>query len=351
VASITTSGVITAYPFTSSDPVTGAITAGLDGALWFVLGNSIARSTTSGTITEYPVPTRNAGLIDITAGPDGALWFTEERGNKIGRITTSGVITEYPLSSSSPYFVGPLGITTGPDGALWFTVSEGLGRITTAGVMTAYLFTGPISAHHSAAGITTGPDGELWFTTSPSSIGEGVFVSANLSAAPSSSSYAMNVDFMGSGFGPNELVHVYEAGIGSALTASGTTNSVGSFSAEGRVSQAIQGDRVFLGKGQASGKIGAASFIMIPDVFLSPTTGPVGTAVTVTGYGFAEFQTESIFWDNSTDMLGSAMTNFRGSFTVSSAFTFAVPAGAAPGAHMVLVESEAGQYSATFTVE
>src|SRR5277367_4876566 len=66
------------------------ITAGPDGALWFIenFANQIGRITTAGTFTEFPIPTKNSGVSGIASGPDGALWFTEAIGQKIGRITT-----------------------------------------------------------------------------------------------------------------------------------------------------------------------------------------------------------------------------------------------------------------------
>ncbi len=133
------------------------ITAGPDGALWFVNNNSIGRITTAGAVTNYTDPSIS-GPGGISAGPDGALWFTNATNNSIGRITTAGAVTNYTGTGIS----SPEGITVGPDGALWFAnlKNDSIGRITTAGAVTNYTGTG-IS---SPVGITTGPDGALWFT-------------------------------------------------------------------------------------------------------------------------------------------------------------------------------------------
>jgi streptogramin lyase len=140
------------------------ITAGGDGAMWFVehrakpvAGPYIGRITMSGTVTNFPVPTAAADPKDITAGPDGNVWFTESGIDRIGRITPSGSITEFGgLRAGSK----PDAITAGPDGNLWFTEASGssIGRITTAGNVTEF----PIGG--SAAGIAAGADGNLWFT-------------------------------------------------------------------------------------------------------------------------------------------------------------------------------------------
>jgi virginiamycin B lyase len=159
-------GAIDEFPVPGGgDP--GGITAGPDGALWFVEEGSseIGRITPTGVVTnEYPVSTTSGAdpnrLDQITVGPDGALWFTEPRDNSIGRITTAGAITEFPLPVPGGQ---PEGISAGPDSNLWFTAAglNQIGRISTAG--TIDLFAG---ASPGASDITAGPDGALWFTES-----------------------------------------------------------------------------------------------------------------------------------------------------------------------------------------
>src|SRR5712671_3088073 len=107
--------------------------------LWVIvlLGPAVGAATPAPaqTFNEFPVPTANSQPAGITAGPDGALWFIELLANKIGRITTAGVITEFTIPTANS---GASIITTGPDGALWFTERSAnkIGRITTAGVVT-----------------------------------------------------------------------------------------------------------------------------------------------------------------------------------------------------------------------
>jgi streptogramin lyase len=119
----------TATSFTGGAQVTTEqpvfVTAGSDGATWFVEGfpvtDTIGRMTTSGTLTEYDLTSLVPGAPNvnfITAGPDGALWFSDAGNNKIGRITTSGAVTEYTVPTGG---ASPVGITVGPDGNIWFT--------------------------------------------------------------------------------------------------------------------------------------------------------------------------------------------------------------------------------------
>lgn|GEM_PF-1470904 len=146
----------------------GGITAGPDGAVWFVEtgANKIGRISEEGQITEYPVPTPHA--IDgeqgfIAVGPDGALWFNEDLAKKLGRITMDGQITEYEL----PNEVWPLrAFVAAPDGTLWAT-SQGINGIVKLSLDGQVLAQYPVPTPYSGiAGMTLGPDAALWFVES-----------------------------------------------------------------------------------------------------------------------------------------------------------------------------------------
>ncbi len=138
--------------------VPGSITAGPDGALWFVEyeGKQIGRITTAGEIQEFPVPTTPS---DLAFGIDGNVWFTDG-GEHIGRMTLEGQTT---LFKTPTPFSSPNSIIVGPDHNLWFTEqsANAIGKITLSGEITEYplptLDNGPTS-------IIVGFDGNLWFT-------------------------------------------------------------------------------------------------------------------------------------------------------------------------------------------
>ena len=179
---------VTEFPLLTTGASAYSIAKGPDGALWFTeyipnkslsmpgSASKIGRVATDGTITEFVLPTATSFPSGITAGPDGAMWFVETNSSKIGRITTDGTITEFPISfPASPTLpTGAAGaITVGSDGALWFPVgdvpSQGVGigtavvgRIATDGTMTAFT----ISNGGVPEGIAAGPDGALWITGS-----------------------------------------------------------------------------------------------------------------------------------------------------------------------------------------
>lgn len=262
------------------------------------------------------------------------MWFTEIHANQIGRITTAGVLTEYPLPAGYAY-EAPEEITTGPDGALWFTplCCQAIDRVTTAGAFSYYEVYGTKGGGNA---ITTGPDGGLWFTTNGGGqVADAVFVTASLSVIPGSGEFRSELTFVGTGFAPNENVQIYSSGVGSALVASGTTDSTGRFTAVGGVPQSVYGPRFLLGVGQTSGKLGAATFSVTARLYLDPDYGPPGSTASVIGYGFGPFETINIFWDSGSTALGSVTTDGLGTFKGSAAFTFSIPSNASPGSNTV----------------
>ena len=372
IGRMTTDGMVTQFPLTSYNSSPYCITTGPDGALWFTEfdSNKIGRITTAGVVTEYSIATPFSSPYGITAGPANSLWFTEFYGNKvgvvgtsggtptdwlvpgaeqvnsialgpdgalwftavadfIGRIATTGEITEYPLPKGDG--IGAGGITAGPDGALWFTAYQAIGRVTTAGVVTEYPIPGAPGAYIQPEAIVTGPDSELWFTDNFGKIGEAVFVTADLTAAPAIGHFRSTLNFSGSGYAPNEGVRIYGRGVGSAVLAFAVADSAGSFTATAQAPPSPYGPRIFLGNGQQSGKLGAASFSMTANVALQPDAGAVGSSVTAKGYGFAALEQVEIYWNNPRTLLGTVTADVDGTIDGSAALTFMVPSGAAAG--------------------
>jgi len=338
IGRITTAGVVTEYPIPIASSSPNEITAAPDGALWFTQGAGyIGRVTTGGAFTEYAVPTAGSSPFGITSGPDGALWFTEGAG-KIGRVTTSGVFTEYPLAAGA---ASPVGITVGPNGALWFTQGNyagpsDIGQITTAGTITEYPVPTIVGLPSEYISIVTGPDQQLWFTESyGNAIGEAFFVTADLTVSPASGSFDGDLTFTGIQFAPNEDVQIYQDGIGSPGLASARADASGAFTVKARTPEAAYGPRIFVGVGQSSGKLGAASFSMTPKLFATPNSGVVGSTATVTGYGFGANSQVQVNWYSPDTLFGFVTTDIYGTFRGSSALTITVPTGAATGRNEV----------------
>lgn len=154
--------------------VSGGITAGPDGGVWFTAESRFAgvsyvdRVTANGISAQYQLPNRFAASVAIVTGPDGALWFTEGGTlEKLARLTTAGALSEYMTQAD---LQSPGGVTVGPDGAIWFTDLN-------SGSLLSVLPGSPpgdinsLVRHHIPAGgataITTGGDGALWFNNNP----------------------------------------------------------------------------------------------------------------------------------------------------------------------------------------
>ena len=289
--------------------------------------------TISGSYTRYTVPSPNATPGSIVAGPDGALWFTELFGNSIGRITTNGIVTEYPVPTLNSE---PNGIAAGTDGALWFTEFTGnqIGRITTAGVVTEYPVPSVPQQPDYPNTITTGADGSLWFD-GYGKVGQVVFPTATMTVTPESASYHTELTFTGSGFAPNETIRIWESGLGSSILVRGTADASGNFTATARAPSSVYGPRLFLGKGAASYRLGAAGFNATPRLVISPSEGSAGSTALAAGYGFGSLEQVKIYWDNPKQYLGTVTADLDGSFSGTKGLAFTVPAGVAPGSNTV----------------
>jgi streptogramin lyase len=301
VERVDTNGNATAYPNQSTtgcachtfQTSTQAITVGPDHALWVANAdyNEIDRYTTAGAFSSFTNSTVNDPQ-SITVGPDGNLWFTNEGNNSIGRITPSGTITNYPGQAVQ----APIGITNGPLGELWFTSSGNnrIGAINTGGA----IITLPATGSNGPGAIIDGPDGALWFTNSRiNSIERAAFVGGSL--VFSSYSDASTVSPTGISAGPD----------GGIWYASPYGNDY-------------------------RGAIGEIT--PPPYAAVTPTAGPAGTTVTITGSGYTAGETVTVKYKTgatpATVTLCTTSANAIGDFACSAA----IPTSAgATGAHEI----------------
>ena len=129
-----------------------------DGSVWYSAGLSVTK-----THNVYHFGTLNP--YGIASGSDGNLWFAQYKndagghGDAIGRMTLAGVRTDFPVPTAGS---GPLAIVGGPDNNIWFTeyVRGQIGKITPGGIITEF----PINGSCQPSDIAPAPDGNLWFT-------------------------------------------------------------------------------------------------------------------------------------------------------------------------------------------
>lgn len=122
-----------------------SITAGADGALWFVerMFGRIGRITEAGEWSALTLPDPAGAPVGelgaprpeaLTAGPDGELWFIEAGTGELGRITLAGgpAISEVPVPPARPGAEMTLQALTAFAGELWGTAVE---SVVTGGVV------------------------------------------------------------------------------------------------------------------------------------------------------------------------------------------------------------------------
>jgi hypothetical protein len=202
-------------------------------------------------------------------------------------------------------------------------------------------------------GITRGPHGWLWFTEAlGNKIGQIVFTTASLTVSPSSGHFGTPLTFTGSAFAAGENVNIYIRGIGSGVEASATADASGSFTVPGSETLLPYGPHLFMGLGQSSGKLAAATLSVVAGLSLKPNVGTAGSTATVGGAGFGPFELVFMYWNTPRVHLGTVKTDINGSFGGSTGLTFVIPAGAPSGINLILGEGNTGTTSrGSFTVQ
>ena len=151
------------------------------------------------------------------------------------------------------------------------------------------------------------------------------------------------------GFAAGETVAAHW-GTSTAPRGSAVTNASGAASFTTTVPPLPAGVHTVTGKGATSGRTAQASFTVAPNLTLSPTSGPSGTAITVRGYGFDANAGVSIYWNRTGGAAGinvcGATTNASGSFTCG----FSALSGAANTGYPVVAVSGSRTARATFTL-
>ena len=144
---------------------------------------------------------------------------------------------------------------------------------------------------------------------------------------------AMHVN--GNSFGAGEQVNIYwnynGPGTGTLLTtASG--NATGSFVANSTIPMnAASGFNTIAAVGTTSNTVATAQMFVYPPLLtLAPLSGPAGTQLTFSAYGFTGYERVSVYWNNGTTPLSTTKLNAFGYLPISS---FTIPADTAPGAY------------------
>lgn len=167
--------------------------------------------------------------------------------------------------------------------------------------------------------------GALLFSFPPAALA----ASPSLTLAPPNGAPGASVAVSGKSFGAAETVTLtFDATvIGTVTTVSGAFNTLVTVPPGATACSHTVG-----AKGQSSGIAAHKTFLVTPCITLSPSLGPVGTTVKVSGaVDSVGGETINLAWDGSASPIAAATTTSTGMFSA----TFAVPQASARGNHIV----------------
>lgn len=305
----------------------GGLTVGPDGALWFPaqFGSPYLYRATP---TSPPVltSTLNPGDTqprDARLGPDGAIWLAEAKSNTLGRFVPGGGYASFPLPAKpAGTFVGPLNVADGPDGRLWVARPRDVVAMTPAGVATTYAIPGV-----QPSAVTAGPDGAVW-----------VAAYGTDNVARIATTGAATVFPLPAGSGPGSITTGPDGalwvGLGKSAPGVMRLTSTGAWTVtpllfSSQVSSITTGPDGAIWFGDLGGsRVGRLTTGPVPGpavLALSPSAGPAGTVIHVTGVGLSRATGVTV---------GGARAAFR---PVAGGLDVTAPAGS--GAAPVLVSA------------
>jgi UDP-N-acetylmuramyl tripeptide synthase len=120
---------------------------------------------------------------------------------------------------------------------------------------------------------------------------------ASLSCAPASGAVGASVTVTGSAFLPNTQITILYDGV---QATSCTSSAAGAFTASLLIPPSVRGAHTITA--QDGTNTATTTYTMTASFTRAPTSGAVGTTITLTGYGFAASTAVTVTWD------GSALT-------------------------------------------
>ncbi|MGN6483362.1 MAG: SH3 domain-containing protein, partial [Thermomicrobiales bacterium] len=145
---------------------------------------------------------------------------------------------------------------------------------------------------------------------------------STLQISPTSGSVGGTLAVSGSGYTSGESVRIYWNSTSSSPLAT-VTASGGSFSTTITVPETPRGSYQVIARGASSGKQESSPFSVAPSLSRTPTGGPSGTQVSVTGRGYGANEQVQLRWGNTSgQVLGTFTTNALGTGTT----TIVIPA-------------------------
>jgi virginiamycin B lyase len=137
-----------------------AIAAGIDGSIWFTIGNADAIGRLrNGRVERLPTSSRNIEPLGLAIAADGSAWYTDLTARAIAHIDGAGKIERFVLDTPIARLAR---LAIAPDGAVWFADPTGYGM--------TRLKDGAFSRHQIESarggpyGVAVTTDGAIWAT-------------------------------------------------------------------------------------------------------------------------------------------------------------------------------------------
>jgi len=167
-------------------------------------------------------------------------------------------------------------------------------------------------------------------------------VSPHISVTPNYGVPGDTATVVCTGFSGSTSIHVYwDFGLSTQLTlSSGTTNSTGTYTASVTIPTGTNASHTIAGEDD-NNYLAETNYYLGPHLYLSPTSGFVGSNVVVNGTAFSHNSSVSIYWENT--VVATATTNATGCFSTN----FTVP-NSVYGYHEIKAIDADGNYSTAY---
>ncbi|HET8522593.1 MAG TPA: M23 family metallopeptidase, partial [Thermomicrobiales bacterium] len=150
---------------------------------------------------------------------------------------------------------------------------------------------------------------------------------ASISISPNSGPSGTTIQVSGISFRPGEQVGVYWDSTGSTPLATVTATSTGSFSATVKAQSGAAGRHLIAAKGLSSGWKASRSYTLEAalgssgadaSISITPSGGPTGVKISVSGTGFGPGEKVGVYWDSTgSTALATATANSSGAFSAT----------------------------------
>ncbi len=163
-----------------------------------------------------------------------------------------------------------------------------------------------------------------------------IVVQPEIAMHPVGGSVGTTATLIGRGFAAGSTVQATFGGSPVTLSSSGVSSG-GAFSTTFQVPTVAQGAYTVSVTDTSSNAASTTFFVVSPAIIRSPSNGLAGSTVNVAGRGFALSSAVTLYFDSiaPANQIGSATTDFRGSFPITSV---AIPASASLGGHLIIAQ-------------